>query len=57
MTTNQINMAAPVLYDYQTAEALRNATAEELAASVAAAEHDGGAGVIEADGRSCYVQE
>lgn len=45
------------LYDYQTGEAIRPATAAELAASIEAAEHDGGAGVIIIDGRSCYVQE
>ena len=48
---------AATLHDYATGEALRPATAEELAASVAAAETDGGSGVIEVDGRRCYVQE
>lgn len=54
MTTN---MSEAVLYDYATGEEIRNATAEELAASIDAAKHDGGAGVIEVDGRSCYVIE
>ena len=44
------------LYDYSTGEELRPATAEEQAASEQAAETDGGHGVIEVDGRSCYVQ-
>ena len=44
------------LYDYDTAERIRPATADELAASIAAAERDGGAGVIEIDGRRCYAQ-
>ena len=43
------------LHDYQTGELIRAATPEEMSASVEAAEHDGGAGVIEVDGRSCYV--
>ena len=34
------------LMDYDTAEAIRPATADELAASIAAAERDGGVGVI-----------
>lgn len=45
------------LMNYETAEEIREATAEELAASIAAAETDGGAGVIEVDGVSCYVIE
>lgn len=54
--TNETNeQQAPILYDYQTGDAIRAATADELAASIAAAESDGGAGVILVDGRSCYV--
>ena len=36
-----------ILTHYQTGEAIRPATAAELAASIEAAELDGGAGVIE----------
>lgn len=46
------------LYDYNTAEPIRPATNEELAASIEAAERDGGAGVILVDDqgdRRCYV--
>lgn len=43
----------PLLYDYQTGEIIRSATAAELAESRAAGE----AGVIVVDGRSCYVSE
>lgn len=43
------------LRDYRTGEYIRPATAEERAASLEAAEHDGGCGVIEVDGRSVYV--
>lgn len=45
------------LYDYDTADVIRPATREEREASLAAAERDGGSGVIEVDGRSCYVQD
>ena len=49
------------LMNYQTGEFIRTATADELAASIKAAEHDGGSGVIsiEIDGKavSCYVVE
>lgn len=45
------------LIDYRTGEYVREATDEELQASVAAAEQDGGSGVIDVDGRSCYVQD
>lgn len=38
-----------------TAETIRTATESESTASIAAAETDGGAGVILVDGRSCYV--
>jgi len=53
------NAAPPALYDYATAEYIRPATTDELAASVAAAEHDGGVGVILVDdqgNRRCYVE-
>lgn len=43
------------LHDYQTGAALRPATEEELQSSIEAARRDGGAGVIEIDGRSCFV--
>lgn len=47
---------AGTLYDYDTAEPIRPATADELAASSYAAEHkDAGQGVIDVDGRRCYV--
>ena len=44
------------LCDYLTGESIRPATAEERAESIDAARYDGGAGVIEIDGRSCYVE-
>lgn len=44
------------LMTYDTAETLREATEAETAASIEAAKHDGGAGVIEVDGRRCYVE-
>lgn len=47
---------AATLYRYNTAEAIRPATADELARSIEAAKHDGGAGVIEVDGESVYAQ-
>jgi len=43
------------LYDYKTGEYIRPATAAEAAESMAAAEFDGGSGVIIVAGRSCYV--
>lgn len=46
-----------MLYTYETAEYLRPATAAELAESIAAARHDGGAGVIIVDGVRCYAVE
>ena len=45
------------LMDYDTAEAIRPATVEERAESTEAAKHDGGAGVIDVDGRRCYVAD
>lgn len=43
------------LCDYQTGDALRPATEDELRSSIDAAQQDGGVGVIEIDGRSCFV--
>jgi len=45
------------LRDYSTGDIVRPATADELRASIDAAKVDGGAGVIDVDGRSCYVSE
>ena len=45
-----------LLCDYDTAETLRPATAEEAIESAEAAEADGGRGVIDVDGRRCYVE-
>jgi hypothetical protein len=45
------------LYDYRTGQRLRRATRKELQKSIEAAKHDGGAGVIQVDGRSCYATE
>lgn len=49
--------SSATLHDYKTGEAIRPATAAELAASIEAAKTDGGAGVITVDGRSCYASE
>lgn len=52
-------MSAPepgALHDYRTGDYLREATQAETDESIAQAEDDGGAGVIEVDGRRCYVQ-
>jgi hypothetical protein len=43
------------LCDYMTGETIRPATDDELEDSIEAASRDGGAGVIDVDGRSCYV--
>lgn len=43
------------LHDYFSGDYIREATPEEVAASVEAAQHDGGHGVIDVNGRSCYV--
>jgi len=43
--------------DYYTAEDIRPATRNELRESLAAAEIDGGAGVIDVAGNPCYVIE
>lgn len=47
----------PSLHDYATGDYIREATAAELDESLEAASHDGGAGVIEIDGRPCYVED
>jgi 1,4-dihydroxy-2-naphthoyl-CoA synthase len=43
------------LTDYITGDAIRPATADELAQSLAAAQKDGGAGAIDLDGRTVFV--
>ncbi len=43
------------LIDYDTGAIIRKATDAELAESIKAAKEDGGAGVIDVDGRRCYV--
>ena len=53
--TQLIDGARHLLIDFRTCETIRTATAAELAASILAAQHDGGAGVITVDGRLCYV--
>ena len=50
------SQSTATLYDLASGEELRSATVEEEQASIAAAETDGGHGIIEVDGRSCYVQ-
>jgi hypothetical protein len=55
MTTTDNTTAR--LYDYRTGEYLRAATIDELTQSLDAAEHDDGRGVIQVDGRSCYVED
>lgn len=53
----KINQQQPVLYRHIDAVAMRNATEEELDQSIEAAETDGGQGLIEIHGVSCYVLE
>jgi len=55
MKTNETNYGD--LMSYSTASYIRPATEAERDASRAAADHDGGAGVIDVDGVSCYVQD
>lgn len=43
------------LHDYRTGDSIRDASPAEESASEAAAKRDGGAGVIQVDGRACYV--
>jgi len=60
MTANHYNDAtsnSADLIDYNTLEIIRTATADELRDSIEAAKTDGGAGVIDVDGRSCYAAE
>ena len=45
------------LRDYGTDDAIRGATEREQTDSRKASRHDGGAGVIEVDGVSCYVED
>ena len=52
----QMDRETGTLCDYLTGETIRAATRAELDASLDAAERDGGAGVIEVDGRRCFVQ-
>lgn len=54
---SEIDYDLPVLRRYSDAAAIRNATRAEAAESREAAKSDGGAGVIEVDGVSCYVEE
>jgi hypothetical protein len=54
-TTTPIDAGDLMLMDYRTGEAIRPATRDELARSLDAARVDGGAGVIEVDGRRAYV--
>ena len=43
------------LYDYESNNAIRLATADEEKESIQQAEEDGGAGVIMVNGVKCYV--
>jgi hypothetical protein len=55
-TTNFKTFRLPAdLLDYNTGEIIRAATVAELRESIEAAKIDGGAGVIDVNGRSCYV--
>lgn len=54
---SEIDYDLPVLRRYSDAAAIRNATKSETIESQEAAKSDGGAGVIEVDGVSCYVEE
>lgn len=49
-------MAPGLLCDYETGETIREATEQETRESIAQAARDGGAGVLQVGGRSCYVQ-
>ena len=51
-----VTTKAPSLINYQTGEFIRMATKAETHESLAAAEYDGGAGVIVVDGVSCWVE-
>ena len=56
-TTNTATASYGYLYEYSSGRAIRHATAEERDDSEAAAEFDGGAGVITVDGNAVYVQD
>jgi len=45
------------LCDYSTGDSVRPATEQERDDSVEASQHDGGAGAIEVDGVTCYVED
>ena len=51
-----IDTSKPILSDYHTGEAIRNANILELIESRENAETDGGAGVILVDCRRCFVR-
>jgi len=55
MKTDETNYGD--LRSYHDASYIRPATEAERDASREAADHDGGAGVIDVDGVSCYVQD
>ena len=55
--TDKITGTVAQLHDYLTGDYIRPATKKEHIASIETAETDGGAGVINVDGRSCYVVE
>ena len=50
-----VDASGPHLIDYATGDAIREATEQEFHESEDAARHDGGAGVIDVDGRACFV--
>ena len=54
--TNTTTTSARYLFDINTNEPIREATADECEASDAAAEIDGGVGAIEVDWVTCYVE-
>lgn len=53
--TDEAETTYGTLCDYRTGDSIRAATADEQAESIAAAERDGGRGVIVVDGRAVYV--
>lgn len=53
---NAVTTETGRLMDYETGATIRPATAEEQAAGREQTRRDGGAGVIEVDGRRCYVE-
>jgi len=52
-----INFEAPVLYDAATGDPIRNASEEETARSREARAPGARQGIIQVDGRRCYVLE